>query len=128
MQPGAGHAFVDVHQFVLADDHDVAVIEVVAPHALALHENTVGAVEILDQAAIGTRDDLAVVPAHEAAVDLQIVVAGAAHDDAAHRQRQLPDGAAFGRDDDAADGVAARSDGGGVRGCGALAAAAAAPS
>ena len=42
------HALVDVHDFVLADFDHVAVVEVVAADAFGLHEDAVGAVEVLD--------------------------------------------------------------------------------
>ena len=65
---------IDVHDFVLPHLHHVAVVQVMTPHAFGLHENAVGAVEILDQAGIGLRHDLAVMTADELAVDLYIVV------------------------------------------------------
>src|SRR5450631_1095682 len=67
-------AFIDIHDFVLAHLDHVAVIEVVAPYALGLHVDSIGAVQVLDEAGGGLRHDLTVVPADELAVDLQIVV------------------------------------------------------
>src|SRR6266436_9464296 len=62
-------AFIDVHDFVLAHLNDVTVVEVVAPDAFGLHVNTVGTVQVLDEACVGLRHDLTVVPADELAVD-----------------------------------------------------------
>src|ERR1700676_5176772 len=84
---------IDVEQFVLADHDDIAVIEVVVAHALGVHEDAVGAVEVLDHAVVGRGDDLLVVPAADATLDLQVVGRGAVKDQTAAIQRALAAGA-----------------------------------
>jgi hypothetical protein len=85
----ARDAFIDVDQLVLADEHHVAVVQVMAAHAVGFHEDAVGAVQILDDARVLRRDDLAVVATDEAAVDVQVVVGRAADDHPALTQRDL---------------------------------------
>src|SRR5579862_7979047 len=109
MQPRPRQALIHIHDLVLADHDHVAIVEVVAAHPPALHEDAVGAVEILDDAALGARDDLAVMAAHEAAVHLQVIVAGAADDGTSHLQRQLLGGATLGDQYHAAHGFPAAS-------------------
>jgi hypothetical protein len=70
LSPRALRAFVDIHDFVLTDLNNIAVVQVVAPHAFGLHVYAVGAVEIFDETGIGLSDYLAVMPADEFAVDL----------------------------------------------------------
>ena len=90
-------ALVDIQDLVLADADHVAVAQRVAAHALAANGDAVGAVEILDDGhAIAARDQLAVMPADEAAVDLQVVVRGAPDDLATRHQVQLTDRFALG--------------------------------
>ena len=67
-----------VREFVHAELDHVARLQLVAAHALAVQEDAVGAVQVLDAAAVDGRDDLRVVAAHELAVDLQVVVGRAA--------------------------------------------------
>jgi len=94
-------ALVDVEQLMLADGHDVAIIEVVMTHALALHEHAVGAVQILDDGVLGRGDDLAVVTADEATVDLQIIGRSATDDESAGIEVMRRDGVAIARQQDA---------------------------
>ena len=51
----ARQPLVDVDQLVLADEYDIAIVEVVTAHALGFHVDAVGAVEIFDDAAVGAR-------------------------------------------------------------------------
>src|SRR5438046_1748987 len=72
---------VHVDQFMLADQDDIAVVQVMAAHASGLHVDPVGAVQVLDVARMGRGDHLAVMTADEAAVDLHVIVGRAADDD-----------------------------------------------
>ena len=97
-------ALIHVDELVLADNDDVAIVEIVAAHALGLHVDAVRAVEIFDHARVGGRDDLTVMAADKPAVDLQIVVRRAADDDPSNMSGDLMHRAAIGRDQHAADG------------------------
>src|SRR5487761_2061088 len=109
--PYARRALVEVHDFMLADGDDVAVVQIMAPNALRMHIDAVRAVQILDHATIGLREDLAVVPADELAVDLQVVVRGAACDGPARPQFPLHRRLAFVRYQNAADNLTRRRGG-----------------
>ena len=87
-------ALVDVQQLVLTDRHHVTVVEIVIAHALGLQVDAVGAVQILDDAALRRGDDLAVMAADEAAVDLQIVGRRAADDEPSRMELVLAHGLA----------------------------------
>src|SRR5207248_1107203 len=77
----ARRTLVHVDQFMLADQDDIAVVQVMAAHASGLHVDPVGAVQVLDVARMGRGDHLAVMTADEAAVDLHVIVGRAADDD-----------------------------------------------
>src|SRR6202041_3599799 len=83
---------------VLAEQHDIPVVQVVAAHPVRLNINTVGAVQILDDAGVLGDDQLAVMATHEAAVDLHVVVGGAPDDQSPDTQRYLLHRATVGGD------------------------------
>src|SRR5579863_8880171 len=85
----ARRALIHVDQLVLADQHHVAVVEVVPAHARGLHVDAVGAVQVLDHARMSGGDDLAVVATDEAAVDVHVIVRSATDDHATDAQRNL---------------------------------------
>jgi len=100
---------------VLADRRVARLLgEAVAADAPAAHVDAVGAVEVLDPAAVDGRGDLRMVAAHVLALDLQVIVDGAADDQPADPQRALLHMFAVVRDDDprhhlvGADGTRAR--------------------
>ena len=88
------NALVDVHDFVLTDLHHVSVVQIVPTYALGLHINAVGTVEIFDEARVGMRNDVTVMPTDELAVDLQIIIRGPANHQAARLQFALHQGPA----------------------------------
>jgi len=58
-------AFIDIHDFVLADLHHVAVVQVVASDAFGLHVYAVGLLRSSNEAGVGLGHDLAVMPADD---------------------------------------------------------------
>ena len=92
-----------IEQLVDADLDHVALCKLRAPDAPAAHEDAVGAVQVLDRAAVARRDDLGVMPAHELAVDLQVVVRGAPDHEPSRREQRLADHGALQREHEPAD-------------------------
>ena len=68
------------------EQYHVAVVEIVAAYAVGLDVDTVGAVEVFDDAAVLRGDDLAVVATDESTFNLQVVRGGTADDQATHGQ------------------------------------------
>src|ERR1019366_2173282 len=99
-------AVVDVHDLVLTDVHDVAVVQIVTVHPPVLHINSVRAVEIFDDTVIAAAHDLAMVPADEHAVDLYVIIRRPSDHHAAWFQFPFEDGFAFERDENVSDGRA----------------------
>ena len=100
---------------MLADQHDVAVVEVMAADAVGFHVNPVGAVEVLDHAGMRRGDHLAVMTADEATVDLHVVVGNAPDDDPADAQGDFLHRAPVGRHQQTAHGGARLGSRGGRR-------------
>src|SRR5690242_10820525 len=80
---------VDVHDLVLTDLNDVAIVKHASAHAFATQIDAVGAVQIFESCGLSGGDDLRVMTADVLAVDLQIVVGRAAHDEATEFQFAL---------------------------------------
>ena len=108
LRPRPGGTLVEIHDLVLAENDDVAVVQVMAADALRLHVDAVRAVQVLEHATLESRRDLAVVPADELALDLHVVVDRAADDQAPDAQRPFLDVLAAVRDDDAREHLVAR--------------------
>ena len=69
-----GRRFADELDFVFADLDGIAVVQLLFLGGLAIDIGAVRAVEVFQDAAVGGGYDLAMVPAHVLALDLQIVV------------------------------------------------------
>src|SRR5260221_7006996 len=78
---------------MLADHYDVAIVQVVATHALGFHVDAVCAVQIFNHARVQRRDYLTMVSTHEPAIYLQVVVRRTPYDDAPDTEHALLDGA-----------------------------------
>src|SRR5450755_2146377 len=97
MTASDARALVHIYELVFADNDDIAVVQVLTAHAFGFHVNAVRAVQIFDDAGLRADDKLTVMPAHETAVDLQVVIVRATHNHASDAQRQLPYRAALRR-------------------------------